>query len=253
MRQVINGDTGPRMHIDPGPVGDVGNRVLAGKKLVARQMAIQNAEQATDFALIAIDGRLDLFREVAEEDIGLTHHGTHTTHLKHQPLQDLRTPLGVGGHQLAGFFGQIDEDGTRLENHKITGFMIDNRRNPPIGVDGEEARFLHLGMTSSDVLDTCLAVQLQRASDILLKGVDRVLAALEKRAFEHKLTPTIGRSHGIHAEPTTFGKKLAEAYAEFARCKARLIAARAAESSCARPSSPRRSTAPSFPACRVDR
>ncbi|RYG33116.1 MAG: adenylosuccinate lyase, partial [Burkholderiales bacterium] len=70
---------------------------------------------------------------------------------------------------------------------------------------GEEARFLHLGMTSSDVLDTCLAVQLQRASDILLKGVDRVLAALEKRAFEHKLTPTIGRSHGIHAEPTTFG------------------------------------------------
>lgn len=98
---------------------------------------------------------------------------------------------------------------------------------------GEEARFLHLGMTSSDVLDTCLAVQLQRASDILLKGVDRVLAALKKRALEHKMTPTIGRSHGIHAEPTTFGIKLAGFYAEMVRNRARLLAAREEISTCA--------------------
>lgn len=98
---------------------------------------------------------------------------------------------------------------------------------------GEEARFLHLGMTSSDVLDTCLAVQLQRASDILLKGVDRVLAALEKRAFEHKMTPTIGRSHGIHAEPTTFGVKLAGFHAEMARNRARLLAAKDEIATCA--------------------
>jgi adenylosuccinate lyase len=98
---------------------------------------------------------------------------------------------------------------------------------------GEEARFLHLGMTSSDVLDTCLAVQLQRASDILLKDMDRVLAALKKRALEHKMTPTIGRSHGIHAEPTTFGLKLAGFYAEFARGKKRLEAAREEISTCA--------------------
>lgn len=98
---------------------------------------------------------------------------------------------------------------------------------------GEEARFLHLGMTSSDVLDTCLAVQLQRASDILLKDMDRVLAALRKRAFEHKLTPTIGRSHGIHAEPTTFGIKLAGFHVEMARGKKRLEAAREEISTCA--------------------
>ncbi len=98
---------------------------------------------------------------------------------------------------------------------------------------GEEARFLHLGMTSSDVLDTCLAVQLQRASDILLKGVDRVLAALEKRAFEHKMTPTIGRSHGIHAEPTTFGVKLAGFHAEMARNRTRLLAAKEEIATCA--------------------
>jgi adenylosuccinate lyase len=98
---------------------------------------------------------------------------------------------------------------------------------------GPEARFLHLGMTSSDVLDTCLAVQMQRASDLLIKGVDRVLAALKKRAFEHKLTPTIGRSHGIHAEPTTFGIKLAGFHAEMARNRARLLAARDEISTCA--------------------
>jgi adenylosuccinate lyase len=97
---------------------------------------------------------------------------------------------------------------------------------------GPEARFLHLGMTSSDVLDTCLAVQLVRASDILIAGVDRVLAALEKRAFEHKLTPTIGRSHGIHAEPTTFGIKLAGFHAEMARNRKRLATAKEEIATC---------------------
>ncbi len=98
---------------------------------------------------------------------------------------------------------------------------------------GPEARFLHQGMTSSDVLDTCLAVQLARASDILIDDLDYLLGKLRERAFEHKLTPTIGRSHGIHAEPVTFGLKLAFAYAEFARAKARLIAARAEIATCA--------------------
>lgn len=98
---------------------------------------------------------------------------------------------------------------------------------------GEEARFMHQGMTSSDVLDTCLAVQLAQAADILLADLDALLAAIERRAREHKLTPTIGRSHGIHAEPVTFGLKLAQAYAEFSRCKARLIAARAEVATCA--------------------
>jgi adenylosuccinate lyase len=98
---------------------------------------------------------------------------------------------------------------------------------------GPEARFVHLGLTSSDVLDTCLAVQLRRASDILVADVDAVLAALKRRAFEHKLTPTIGRSHGVHAEPTTFGLKLALAYAEFVRARARLVAAREEISTCA--------------------
>jgi len=98
---------------------------------------------------------------------------------------------------------------------------------------GPEARFLHQGMTSSDVLDTCLAVQLARASDILLADVDRLLAVLKRRAFEHKMTPTIGRSHGIHAEPVTFGLKLAQAFAEFDRCRTRLVSARAEIATCA--------------------
>jgi adenylosuccinate lyase len=98
---------------------------------------------------------------------------------------------------------------------------------------GPDARFVHQGMTSSDVLDTCLAVQLSRASDILIADVDALLAALKRRAYEHKLTPTIGRSHGIHAEPTTFGLKLALAYAEFARARTRLIAAREEIATCA--------------------
>ena len=98
---------------------------------------------------------------------------------------------------------------------------------------GDEARFMHQGMTSSDVLDTCLAVQLTQATDILIADMDKLLAAIKKRAEEHKFTPTIGRSHGIHAEPVTFGMKLAQAYAEFARGKERLIAARAEIATCA--------------------
>jgi adenylosuccinate lyase len=98
---------------------------------------------------------------------------------------------------------------------------------------GEQARFMHQGMTSSDVLDTTLAVQLARASDLLLAGLDRLLAALKVRAMEHRLTPTIGRSHGIHAEPVTFGLKLAQAYAEFARNRERLVAARRDIATCA--------------------
>jgi adenylosuccinate lyase len=98
---------------------------------------------------------------------------------------------------------------------------------------GADSRFVHQGMTSSDVLDTCLSVQLSRAADILIRDVDELLAALKRRAFEHKLTPTIGRSHGIHAEPVTFGLKLAQAYAEFSRGRARLVAARAEIATCA--------------------
>ena len=98
---------------------------------------------------------------------------------------------------------------------------------------GDEARFMHQGMTSSDVLDTCLAVQLAQASDILLADLDALLEAIKRRAFEHKMTPTIGRSHGIHAEPVTFGLKMAEAYAEFSRAKERLVAARKDVATCA--------------------
>ena len=98
---------------------------------------------------------------------------------------------------------------------------------------GPEARFMHQGLTSSDVLDTTLAVQLTRATDLLLADMDALLSAIERRAKEHKYTPTIGRSHGIHAEPTTFGLKLAQAYAEFDRCRTRLVAARGEIATCA--------------------
>jgi len=98
---------------------------------------------------------------------------------------------------------------------------------------GEDSRFVHQGMTSSDVLDTCLNVQLTRAADLLLKDLDALLAAIKKRAFEHKDTITIGRSHGIHAEPTTFGLKMAQAYVEFERCKERMLAARKEIATCA--------------------
>jgi adenylosuccinate lyase len=98
---------------------------------------------------------------------------------------------------------------------------------------GPDARFVHQGMTSSDVLDTCLNVQLVRAADLLVADTESLLAALKRRAFEHKFTPTIGRSHGIHAEPTTFGLKLAAAYAEFSRARDRLVAARKEIATCA--------------------
>jgi adenylosuccinate lyase len=98
---------------------------------------------------------------------------------------------------------------------------------------GPQARFVHQGMTSSDVLDTCFNVQLVRAADLLVAGVDKVRSALKRRAFEYKMTPVVGRSHGIHAEPTTFGLKLASAYAEFSRARDRLLAARREVATCA--------------------
>src|SRR5499433_1630481 len=98
---------------------------------------------------------------------------------------------------------------------------------------GPEARFVHAGLTSSDVLDTCLAVQLTRAADLLVGDLDKLLLALKKRAHEHRLTPTVGRSHAIHAEPTTFGLKLAQAFAEFARARQRMVLARAEVATCA--------------------
>src|SRR5262249_1874398 len=100
-------------------------------------------------------------------------------------------------------------------------------------VVGPEARFVHQGMTSSDVLDTCFNVQLTRAADVLLSDIAKLLSALKRRAFEHKMTPTIGRSHGIHAEPVTFGLKLAYAYAEFSRARERIKLARKEVSTCA--------------------
>ena len=98
---------------------------------------------------------------------------------------------------------------------------------------GPEARFVHQGMTSSDVLDTCFAIQLTKATDILLEDLDRLLEVLKRQAFAHKMTLCVGRSHGIHAEPTTFGLKLAGHYAEFARNRARLVAARKEVATCA--------------------
>jgi len=122
---------------------------------------------------------------------------------------------------------RIDEI-ERVTKHDVVAFLTHLAE-----FIGPDSRFVHQGITSSDVLDTCLAVQLQRASDILVADVDALLAALKRRAYEYKLTPTIGRSHGIHAEPTTFGLKLALAYAEFARARARLVTARAEISTCA--------------------
>lgn len=122
---------------------------------------------------------------------------------------------------------RIDEI-ERVTRHDVIAFLTHLAE-----IVGPEARFVHQGMTSSDVLDTTFAVQLARASDLLIADVDALLDALRRRAFEHKMTPTIGRSHGIHAEPTTFGLKLAQAYAEFERSRARLIAARAEIATCA--------------------
>jgi adenylosuccinate lyase len=122
---------------------------------------------------------------------------------------------------------RIDEI-ERETRHDVIAFLTNLAEHV-----GPEARFIHQGMTSSDVLDTCLAVQLKEASDILLRDIDGLLAALKRRAFEHKTTLTIGRSHGIHAEPTTFGVKLAGFYAEFERARQRLEAARQDIATCA--------------------
>ena len=122
---------------------------------------------------------------------------------------------------------RIDEI-ERETKHDVIAFLTNVAEHV-----GPEARFMHQGMTSSDVLDTCLAVQLVKASDILIADLDALLVVLERRAREHKMTPTIGRSHGIHAEPVTFGLKLAQAHAEFARNRARLVAAREDVATCA--------------------
>ena len=122
---------------------------------------------------------------------------------------------------------RIDEI-ERVTKHDVIAFLTHVSE-----IVGPEARFLHQGMTSSDVLDTCLAVQLVRAADALIEDVDLVLKAIKRRALEHKYTPTVGRSHGIHAEPTTFGLKLAGFYAEFQRAKERLAMARFEVATCA--------------------
>ena len=139
------------------------------------------------------------------------------------PKQAARAVRARGGFDVA----RIDEI-EREVKHDVIAFLTSLAEHV-----GDEARFVHQGLTSSDVLDTCFNVQLVRASDILLEDMDGLLAALKKRAAEHKETVCIGRSHGIHAEPTTFGLKMAQAYAEFSRCKARLKAARAEIATCA--------------------
>jgi len=131
------------------------------------------------------------------------------------------------GRQATFDVARIDEI-ERETKHDVIAFLTHLAE-----IVGPEARFVHQGMTSSDVLDTCLSVQLVRASDLLLADLDLVLAALKRRAFEHRNTITIGRSHGIHAEPTTFGVKLAYAYAEFARARQRLVHAREEIAVCA--------------------
>ncbi|MBW3098844.1 adenylosuccinate lyase [Pseudohoeflea coraliihabitans] len=142
------------------------------------------------------------------------------------PKQAAQTIWDKGGNATFDV-ARIDEI-ERVTKHDVIAFLTHLAE-----IVGDEARFVHQGMTSSDVLDTCFSVQLTRATDLLLSGLDRLLAALKKRAFEHRETITIGRSHGIHAEPTTFGVKLAYAYAEFDRCRARLVAARAEIATCA--------------------
>ena len=139
------------------------------------------------------------------------------------PKEAAKTVWDRGGFDVA----RIDEI-EREVKHDVIAFLTSLAEHV-----GPEARFVHQGMTSSDVLDTCFNVQLVRAGGLLLAGMDRVLAALKARAEEHKNTICIGRSHGIHAEPTTFGLKLAQAYAEFARARARLEAARAEVATCA--------------------
>ena len=139
------------------------------------------------------------------------------------PKEAARAVWEKGAFEVA----RIDEI-EREVKHDVIAFLTNLAEHV-----GPEARFVHQGMTSSDVLDTCLSVQLVRAADILIADVDALLAVLKRRAFEYKDTPTVGRSHGIHAEPTTFGLKLAQAYAEFDRSRERLIAARREVATCA--------------------
>src|SRR5258708_21664586 len=139
------------------------------------------------------------------------------------PKEAAKAVWEKGGFDIA----RIDEV-EREVKHDVIAFLTSLAEHV-----GPEARFVHQGMTSSDVLDTCLAVQLKQASDILLKDLDSLLAALKRRALEHKLTLTIGRSHGIHAEPTTLGLKLAGHYAAFTRNRERLQRARAEIATCA--------------------
>jgi len=142
------------------------------------------------------------------------------------PKEAAKTIWAKGKH--AKFdIARIDEI-EREVKHDVIAFLTHLAE-----IVGPEARFVHQGMTSSDVLDTCFNVQLVRAADLLIADTDKVLAALKRRAFEHKMTPIIGRSHGIHAEPTTFGVKLAYAYAEFARNRERLVGARREVATCA--------------------
>jgi len=141
--------------------------------------------------------------------------------------KDAAAKVWANGRNAKFDVARIDEI-EREVKHDVIAFLTHLAE-----IVGPEARFVHQGMTSSDVLDTCLNVQMVRAADILIADVDALLAALKKRAFEYKMTPTIGRSHGIHAEPTTFGVKLATYYAEFTRARARLVAARAEIATCA--------------------
>ena len=139
------------------------------------------------------------------------------------PAEAAKTVWAKGGFDIA----RIDEV-EREVKHDVIAFLTSLAEHV-----GPEARFVHQGMTSSDVLDTCLNVQLVRAADIMIADIDALLVVLKRRAIEHKFTPTIGRSHGIHAEPTTFGLKLAQAYVEFERNRARLVAAREEVATCA--------------------
>jgi adenylosuccinate lyase len=141
--------------------------------------------------------------------------------------KDAAAKIWANGKNAKFDIARIDEI-ERETKHDVVAFLTHLAE-----IVGPEARFVHQGMTSSDVLDTCLNVQLVRAADLLIADVEKLNAALERRAREFKLTPTIGRSHGIHAEPTTFGLKLAYAYAEFDRAKQRLKAARSEVATCA--------------------
>ncbi|MDG2285508.1 MAG: adenylosuccinate lyase, partial [Alphaproteobacteria bacterium] len=139
------------------------------------------------------------------------------------PAEAAKAVWERGGFDVA----RIDEIEAEVK-HDVIAFLTSLAEHV-----GPEARFVHQGMTSSDVLDTCLSVQLTQAADLLIEDLDNLLAALERRAFEHKLTPTVGRSHAIHAEPTTFGVKLAGYHAEFARNRERLVSARREVATCA--------------------